>query len=108
MPAKSRQKASRWPVWPAVCGLLRGLCGFWGVEMDDIFVAQKQGVCVRRTEPLLSQIEEDDDDEEEEEEALEEPFGWLFGEDLDILFRGCFYHSRELLEELFEELFGDF
>jgi hypothetical protein len=78
MPAKSRQKASRWPVWPAVCGLLRGLCGFWGIEMgiemDDIFVAQKQGVCVRRTKPLPSQIEEDDD-EEEEEEALEEPFG---------------------------------
>jgi hypothetical protein len=55
MPAKSRQKASRWPVWPAVCGLLRGLCGFWGIEMDDIFMAQKQGVCVRRTKPLLSQ-----------------------------------------------------
>jgi hypothetical protein len=74
--------------------------------MDDIFVAQKQGVCVRRTKPLLSQIEEDE--EEEEEEALKEPFGWLFEEDLDILFRGCFYDSRELLEELFEELFGDF
>jgi hypothetical protein len=46
-------------------------------------------------------------------------FGELFGgfgraiwmaveEDLDVLFRGCFYDSRELLEELFEELFGDF
>jgi hypothetical protein len=41
-------------------------------------------------------------------EALEEPFRWLFEEDLDVLFRGCFYDSRELLEELFEELFGDF
>jgi hypothetical protein len=41
-------------------------------------------------------------------EAFEEPFGWLFEEDLDVLFRGCFYDSRELLEDLFEELFGDF
>jgi hypothetical protein len=73
MPAKSRQKALRWPLWPAVCGLLRGLCGFWGIEIDDIFVAQKQGVCVRRTKPVLSQIEE-------EEEEVEEP--------LDILFDG--------------------
>jgi hypothetical protein len=40
--------------------------------MDDIFVAQKQGVCVRRTKPLLSQIEED------EEEEVEEPLDTLF------------------------------
>jgi hypothetical protein len=37
-------------------------------------VAQKQGVCVRRTKPLLSQIE----DEEEEEEEVEEPLDTLF------------------------------